>query len=241
MKRIWALLVIVAFPALIMAQPGTPQQYPAPGGSPQPYQPAVPPPSMVNGYGGWSGYGGVGASTAAGSAMNGMANVISAKGNYNLSTSAAAVNMTQAQKQEIQNRQQWTNTYFDMRATNRAARKAEEGPQPTMEQLVRIAHDGAPKPLTSEQMNAVSGTVNWPALLQQDQFTPQRTELEQLLAKQAKYGRLDFSDQTKARQTIEIMFTGLKAQVRDVPPQEWASSQAFLKSLIYAMTKTDLS
>jgi hypothetical protein len=240
MKRLWCLLVIVAFPALILAQPAP--QYSGSSGTSQPYQPAVPPPSIINGNGGWSGgYGGTGASTAAGSAMNGMASVISAKGNYNLSTSAAAMNMTQAQKQEIQNRQQWTNTYFDMRATNKAARKAEEGPQPTMEQLARIAHDGAPKPLASNQLNPVTGTVNWPTLLQQDQFTTQRTELEQLLAKQANYGRLDYTDQMKARQTIETMFAGLKTQIRDVPPQDWTTSQAFLKSLIYAMTRTDLS
>jgi hypothetical protein len=170
-----------------------------------------------------------------------MASVISAKGNYNLSTSAAAVNMTQAQKQEIQNHQQYTNTYFAMQATNKAAQKANQGPQPTMEQLARIARDGAPKPLTSDQFNPTTGTANWPALLQQDQFTSQRTELEQLLAKQAKYGTLDYSDQMKARQTIETMFTGLKAQIKDVPPQEWAASQTYLKSLIYGMTKTDLS
>ncbi len=119
MNRLWCLLVLVAFPALILAQPAP--QYSGSSGTSQPYQPAVPPPSIINGNGGWAGYGGTGASTAAGSAMNGMASVISAKGNYNLSTSAAAVNMTQAQKQEIQNHQQYTNTYFQMRATNKAA------------------------------------------------------------------------------------------------------------------------
>ena len=97
-----------------------------------PYQPAVPAASTVNTYGGYPGYSGGG--TAAGNAMNGMANVISAKGNYNLSTSAAAINMTQAQKNEIQNRQLSTNTYFEMRATNKAARANEAGPPPTMEQ-----------------------------------------------------------------------------------------------------------
>ena len=91
------------------------------------YQPAVPPPSMVGSYGGWpGGYGG--ASTAAGSAMNGMASAISAKGDYNLSTSAAAINLTQAQSNEIQNRQQATNTYFEMQATNKAAPTPRPGP-----------------------------------------------------------------------------------------------------------------
>ncbi len=113
-------IVIVVFPALIMAQTGS-SPYPVPSSKAPPYQPAVPPPSMINGYGYGGGpvYGG--GTTAAGSAMNGMASVISAKGNYNLSTSAAAVNMTQAQKNEIQNHQLYTNTYFDMRATNKAA------------------------------------------------------------------------------------------------------------------------
>ncbi len=113
MNRTWILMVIVAYPVLAFAQTSSSGS----GGTSVPYQPAVPPPSTVNAYGGWPGY--TGGTTAAGSAMNGMASVISAKGDYNLSTSAAAINMTQAQKQEIQNRQQWTNTYFDMRATNR--------------------------------------------------------------------------------------------------------------------------
>ena len=103
--------------------------------SSRPYQPAVPAATTVNTYGGYPGYSGGG--TAAGNAMNGMASVISAKGDYNLSTSAAAINMTQAQKNEIQNRQQWTNTYFDMRATNKAARGQRGRPS---------AHDGADRP-----------------------------------------------------------------------------------------------
>jgi hypothetical protein len=238
MKRICFLMILMAFPALMLAQPTPPPS--GSSGASAPYQPAVPPPSIVGGYGGWSGYGGTGGGTVAGSAMNGMANAISAKGNYNLSTSAAAINMTQAEKQSIQNQQQWTNTYFDMRATNRAARKAEAGPTPTMEQIARFARDGAPKPLASDQMNPVSGTVNWPGLLQQEQFAPQRTEVEQLLAKQATYGRLDYTDQTKARQAIESMNAGLKAQVKDVPPMDWTASNSFLKSLNYAVTKTAL-
>src|SRR5262245_25745017 len=89
---------------------------------------AVPVPSAIAPYGGYGG-----GTTAAGSASTGMANVISAQGDYNLSTSEAAINMTQAQSAEIQNRQEYTNTYFEMRATNKAARAAEEGPPPTAE------------------------------------------------------------------------------------------------------------
>ncbi len=59
------------------------------GGGSQPYQPAVPTGTTTNVNGYYPGsYGG---GTAAGSAMNGMANATGAMGNYNLSTSAAAV------------------------------------------------------------------------------------------------------------------------------------------------------
>jgi hypothetical protein len=237
MNRLWGLLFIfVLIPSMILAQTGT---APYPGQTQAPYQPAVPPPSTINAYGGgWSDSGG--GTTAAGSAMNGMANVISAQGSYNLSTSAAAVNMTQAQKNEIQNHQLYTNTYFDMRATNRAARKAEADPAPTMEQIARMARDGAPKPITTNEWDPITGKVNWPTLLQQDMFTPQRTDLEQILAKQANYGKLGYSDQMQARQTIETMFTELKSQIKTVPPQDWVASQSFLRSLIYATTKTVL-
>ena len=240
MNRLWGLLVIfVIILSMILSQTGT-AQYSGENTASQPYQPAVPPPSTINAYGGGWGDSG-GATTAAGSAMNGMANVISAKGSYNLSTSAAAVNMTQAQKNEIQNHQQYTNTYFEMRATNRAARKAEAGPAPTMEQIARMARDGAPKPISTKEWDPVTGKVNWPVLLQQDSFTPQRTELEQILAKQANYGSLGYSDQMQARQTIESMFTDLKSQVKTAPPQDWVASQSFLRSLIYATTKTELN
>jgi hypothetical protein len=127
------------------------------GAQPSSYQPAVPAPSNVTAYGGW-GYEG-GATTAAGSAMNGMASVISSAGDYNLSTSAAAVNMTQAQKQYIENRQSATNAYFEMRAANRAAREAERGPRPTVEQMARIAQAGVPKTLDAYQSPHRSGSA----------------------------------------------------------------------------------
>jgi hypothetical protein len=205
------------------------------------YRPAVPPPS-VGVYGGGVGYGYGGAgSTVAGSAMTGMANVISAKGNYNLSTSAAAVNLTQAQSNEIQNRQQYTNTYFEMRATNKAATAAERGPRLTPEQIARNTQARAPKPISPDQVDPVSGKVNWPDLLQNERYAPQRAELEQLLFKQASYGGLGAADNTKAREAVESMSEMMKDQIREVPAQQYTAAKSFLKSLMYSMTKTQLS
>lgn len=208
-----------------------------------PYQPAVPPPS-IGGYGGGMGFGyggggGVG-STAAGSAMTGMSNVISAKGSYNLSTSAAAVNMTQAQSQEIKNHQQYTDAYFDMRATNKAARAAEEGPRVTAEQVARMAHETAPKPLSPGEMNDVTGKLNWPEALQMDTFAADRKKLEELFVSSSQIGSMNYADQSKARVIINDMNKLLKAQVKSIPGPVYVTCKKFLEGLMFTAAKCHL-
>jgi hypothetical protein len=233
MKGRGAFLAVVTSVSLALGQQ---QQQPT-----APYQPAVPAPSM-NEYGGggwWGATGGVG-STAAGSSMTGMANVISAKGDYNLSTSAAAINMTQAEKQEIQNRQDYTNTYFEMRATNKAARDAERGPRVTAEQMAHMAREAAPKPLSPGEVNQVTGKVNWPDALQMDLFAADRARLEPLLATFAHLGTLDYSDRTIARNIINNMNKLLKSQIRVMPATDYTASKSFLESLMYTTCKCQL-
>jgi hypothetical protein len=237
MNRFWVLMVVLLYAVMLLAQGGSASS-PGANTSAPPYQPAVPPPSTVNAYGGWPVH--AGASTAAGSALNGMASAISAAGDYNLATSAAAVNMTQAQRNEIQNRQLATNTYFEMRATNRAAREAEQGPKPTMEQMARLAHEGVPKPLNPGQMDPVSGGLDWPTVLQTPGFDAQRREVDQLFVKRATYGGLAYSDQTKLRQTIDAMFGELKTQIREIPTPDYLASRKFLQSLAWTGCKSSL-
>jgi hypothetical protein len=230
MNRMWKLMVVLVCPLVALAQTGT---------EPPPYQPAVPAPTVVSPYaGGYGGYSGGG--TVAGSAMNGMANAISAKGSANLSNSAAAINMTEARKNHIQNQQLAANTYFQMRSANRAATAAERGAPPSMEQLVRIAKEGAPRPLGPSQMDHVNGQLNWPSALQQDSFADQRKEVDQLFAKRARYGGLDYTDQMKVRQTVDAMFHQLKDQIQQIPSQDYVACRSFLQSVTYAATKTEL-
>jgi hypothetical protein len=239
MNRWYLFMVFVAFPAMILAQTGSSQ----PGGpnySSQPYTPAVPAASMVTGYGGYPGYVG-GGTTAAGSAMNGLGNAMSSAGSMHLSNSAAAINMTQAQKNEIQNRQLGETTYFQMRSENQAWQKAQQGPQATKEQVARWARDAAPKPVTTSEVDPTSGKINWPDALTQDSYAPQRANLDQLLAKKATYGRLSYEDQGEARKTIENMFGMLKSQIKEIPPQQYADSRSFLRSIIYATSKSELN
>lgn len=238
MNRIWILAALVACPLIALAQSG-PSSSSGSGGYAPAYQPAVPAPSMTTPYWGGGVYGG-GASTAAGSAMNGMSNVISAAGNYNLATSAAAVNMTQAQRNEIQNRQLYTDTYFQMKETNEAYQKAHRNPKPTMEQLTKIARDGVPAPLSASQQDALTGRLAWPFALQDPSFDSGRQDVDQMYAKFATYGGLDYADQMKVRGTIDDLSAKLTAQIRDIPPSDFMACRNFLRSTLFTLTKTGL-
>jgi hypothetical protein len=206
----------------------------------RPYTPAVPAPSTYNAYGGY-GYTDTGASTLEEGAMRGMASVISAKGDYNLATSAAAVNLTQAQKQDIENRQDATQAYFAMQETNRAARAVKQSQRLSHEQLVRIASQAAPAKVTSSEVDPVSGQVHWPDLLKREQFSAERIALEKLAVKHAQYGALPVTDLEAAGQLIEAMSAKLREVVTSAPAQQYVNSKNFLKSLMYAVNKTQLS
>lgn len=203
------------------------------------YRPAVPNGSTYNAYGGGYGYN-TGGGTVAGSAMQGMASVISARGDYNLSTSAAAINATVAERNEIQNRQMATDAYFQMRAANRAYQQAERGPKPTQEQLVRMAAEGVPKPVSAQSLNPVNGKILWPDLLQAPAFADQRAILEPLLAKRAAYGSLGLNDMAAAGEALQTMAATLKTQITKLPPQLYMESRTFLNSLMFSLTNTQL-
>jgi hypothetical protein len=192
------------------------------------FVPAVPAPRV-----GASFYGGGHASTLEEGALNGMANVMSAAGDYNLATSAAAINITQAQRNDIENRQLNTQAYFDIQATNRAARAQKAGPKPAMEQLTRIARQGAPKPLESNQFDSVTGALNWPATLMDSTFNANRTTVDQMFAKRAAQGTLGISDQAALRQALENLDRQLKGLVQDIQTQDYVESKRFLQSAMF--------
>jgi hypothetical protein len=233
MLRKLTIAFILVPAAIVWAQPSG-----SSSNSATPYQPSVPSSSSFNAYGGVYGGGG---GTVEGSAMRGMASVISASGDYNLATSAAAVNATQAIKQDIVNRQDATQAYFAMRETNRQDVSAHRSKPLSQEQLVRIAASAAPKQLTSNDVDPVSGRIAWPDLLQDDAFAADRAAVEKLLIKRSQYGHLGISDQTDGGQAIERMTAKLQANAKSVSAQQYMAGKNFLKSLMYSLTKSQLS
>ena len=194
-------------------------------------QPITPPSQNVYAGGGY--YGGNRASTAAEGRLRGMGDVVRSQGQANLDNSAAAINYSLARKSEIENRNQWTHTYFQMRKANREYRAAERGPRPTMEDLVRYAQLGKPKRLSPSELGAVTGAINWPILLRSDEFAASRGELESAFARRASQSVIGAENYAKIKQATTQMLADLKKQVRKVPSNQYMIAKRFIESLAY--------
>ncbi len=186
--------------------------------------------------GGW-GWGGMGmgggyASTAQQAADYGMSQVIRSQGEANLKNSEAAKNWQEAKTQEIQNRMRWTETYFEMRKTNREARAAENGPPVTQEQAIRMAKMTLPARLGSTQLDPVTGHIEYPMVLQDDIFAPYRQELDALFARRASTGgSLQFEEYKQIQGTVSKFIDVLKEHVGDYPAGDYGRARSFLDSL----------
>ena len=170
--------------------------------------------------------------------MQGLSQVISAQGQAHLANSAAAINWTQAQSNEMRNNVQGVQTFWAMRDIGAAERAKERGPKPTPEELARRARAGAPRPLNTNQIDPVSGQLHWPAYLTQDIFKDQRAPVDECATKWVKYGTLDYADQTTVRQNIDAMFDALKDQISSMQPPDYVQCRSFLQSLLYATTRS---
>jgi hypothetical protein len=187
---------------------------------------------FYGGYGGYP-YGDNRATTVGQSYAYGMGDVIRSQGAYNLLTSQAAINATEAQKKEIENREQNASTYFRMRKDQRAAVAEERGPKLTAEELVRFAQMGKPKTLGPNQLDPVTGKISWPRSLRTDQFASSRGVLDEMFAKRAKYGDVSMEELMKVQEETNKMLNLLKQQINDIPSMEYTTAKQFLTSLAY--------
>jgi hypothetical protein len=187
-------------------------------------------PSSGRGGYGW-GYGGGG--TAAGSYMNGMANVVRSAGYANVMNSLAAQNYEQAYSQDLDNRLKATNTYFEMRRVNTAARAEERGPPPTAAELAHYAEAAAPKRLTSSQLDPVTGELNWPLILSDGRYAKQRETIDQLFGQRQSNNGGGVADYRAINDAIEAIRAALVKNIKEYSPPLYLESRKFLDSLQY--------
>ncbi len=172
------------------------------------------------------------ASTAGQAAAYGMSEQMRAQGAQNLDNSEAAKNWQEAKTLEMQNRLRWTETYFEMRKTNREAQAAEAGPHVTHEQTIRMAKMGLPPRLGSTQLDPVTGHIEYPMALTAPQFTSYRNELDRLFADRASSGgSMQFEQYQQIQGTVSKFIDALKDNINDFSAGDYGRARTFLDSI----------
>jgi len=184
-------------------------------------------------HSGWWPYGHRGASTPAESYASGAAALIRAQGSYNLLTSQATVNATEARRYALENSVRATEAYFKRRELNQEYRARMRGPRATPEDLKRYAEAGKPPRLSPSEMDQVNGEITWPRILRTDRYAGYRFRLEALFAKRAGPDELSAASYFQIDRTTKAMLGELKNQVAVVPQMEYIAAKRFIQSLAY--------
>jgi hypothetical protein len=157
------------------------------------------------------------ASTAAEGAANGMANVMQAQGQRNLSNSQAAINMTQARSSQIDNQVKSVNAFWEKNAIY-SQHQQEEFAQIQQQRQFYLSRHGLTS-LTTEEFDRTSGTVNWLRVLEQKQYDEYRIPLDKLLKQRAYAGALTGDEYVEATAALKG-WRAMLAKQRNVYPEQ---------------------
>ena len=172
-------------------------------------------------------------STAAEGVARGLANVIRAKGDYNLSTAEGAVSLETALQRGIENRKRLTQAYFDIRQINRQAREVDwQRQRAAAVEGARYAQVEKAKRLTSSELDPVTGEIHWPVALMRPEFAETRAAIEKVFIARAYQGVMTGDELLTANEAVDSMLAQLKLDVQNVPPAQYVSAKRFLASLV---------
>jgi len=193
------------------------------------------PDPFFNGGGGWGGgWGGwYSPATAAESYQRGFADVVRSAGQANLMNSMAAQNLEQARSMDFDNRVKWTESYYQMRQANRAYRASKRSPRLSEEEIARIARAGLPKRLTSSELDPLTGQITWPVVLRDEQYTPERKELDKLFDQRAVTSSISPEVYEGIQKSTTELLAALKKNINQYKANDWLSAKKFVDSLAY--------
>ena len=164
----------------------------------------------------------------------GIAAVIRSQGDYNLSSSAGALDLSEARRREIENQKLWTKTYFEIRDINRQAFEAEQKRlRATPAEWIRFAEAGRPSRLSPSELDTVTGEIHWPILLTAPAYSTHRREVQKAFADRAYHGVLGAETFLRVLQLTDDMLSELKSRIRLLPADNYVTAKQFLQSLAF--------
>ena len=161
-----------------------------------------------------------------------MGNLVRSAGYANVMNSIAAQNYEQAYSLDLNNRLMATNTYFEMRRVNKAARAEERDPPATAAELAHYAEVMAPKRLTASQLDPVTGEVKWPTVLNDERYAAMR-KIDQLFSQRQANNGTAAADIGRSTMRSRRCAGPLVKNIRDYSTPAYLEAPKFLDSLQY--------
>jgi hypothetical protein len=136
------------------------------------------------------------ASTAGEGYARGIGSVIQAQGQKNLSDSQAAINLTDARSNQIDNQVKSVNAFWEKKDIY-SERQQQEFAQIGQKRSAYLAKHGLGT-LTPEEFDRTTGTITWLKVLEQKEYDEYRNKLDALMKKRAYMGALTGNDYMEA-------------------------------------------
>ena len=154
-------------------------------------------------------------STYAEGNQRGLGSVIDAQGQRNLSNSQAAINLTDARSNQIDNQVKSVNAYWEKKDIY-SEHQQEQLAVITAKRDRYIARRGSID-LSADEFDRTTGHVVWPKILEQSQYDQYRTKLDELFHKRSYDGALSGDEYVEATKALSDWRTDLLSQQDQYP------------------------
>jgi hypothetical protein len=162
---------------------------------------------------------------------SGMSNLLRSQGFYDVEESQAMINSERARTKYIDNqqklfyvRQSQKRAGLVAHSQDREIRRADRARQEEFYAAHRL------QPLSHEQLDPWSGTIQWPAALLQSEFDELRSSLDELFGQKAR-GYEKSTVASKIDQNVQEMRDLLRSQILTIPLHDYSEARKFLDSM----------
>jgi len=161
-------------------------------------------------------------------------NIGSQQGSDILDVSKAAINAQTAQAMAFDNRLRGIETFFQGRRINKAARALEDGPRPTLEQVIKYSQMRLPRKLTDDQLDPNTGTITWPYVLTDSIYLEEEQVLQGHFHDRVEEGgSIGFEKGEKVNGSVARITDLMKKNVSKYASGKYGEASSFMESLRY--------
>jgi len=158
------------------------------------------------------------------------ATMITASASANKTNAEALQALEQARSLELDNSLKKAETFYAKKTAHDNYKSlAKPRTRPTPEALLRYSQVSLPQPMKEEELDPVSGKITWPLLLQGEEFSKDRSQIEALFINHLDYN----NSSTEAKVLTKNMTTKLRSMIREVTGTDYVKAKNFIRSLDY--------